>query len=37
MALQFKKNDMEFLLSVADVLLLDKQGHQLSKTTKQLK
>ena len=33
MALQFKKNDMEFLLSVADVLLLDKQGHQLASAT----
>ena len=33
MALNFKKNDMEFLLSVADVLLLDKDGHQLASAT----
>ena len=33
MALQFAKNDMEFLLSVADVLLIDKQGHQLASAT----
>ena len=33
MALQFAKNGMEFLLSVADVLLLDKDGHQLASAT----
>ena len=33
MALQFAKNNMEFLLSVADVLLLDKDGHQLASAT----
>ena len=33
MALQFAKNNMEFLLSVADVLLLDKEGHQLASAT----
>ena len=33
MALNFAKNDMEFLLSVADVLLIDKDGHQLASAT----
>ena len=33
MALNFAKNNMEFLLSVADVLLLDKEGHQLASAT----
>ena len=33
MALNFAKNDMEFLLSVADVLLLDKDGNQLASAT----
>ena len=33
MALNFAKNNMEFLLSVADVLLLDKDGHQLASAT----
>ena len=34
MALNFAKNDMEFLLSVADVLLLDsKTGAQLASAT----
>lgn len=33
MALNFAKNDMEFLLSVADVLLIDKDGNQLASAT----
>ena len=33
MALNFAKNDMEFLLSVADVLLIDKDGKQLASAT----
>ena len=33
MALNFAKNNMEFLLSVADVLLLDKDGNQLASAT----
>ena len=33
MALNFAKNDMEFLLSVADVLLMDKDGKQLASAT----
>lgn len=33
MALNFAKNNMEFLLSVADVLLLDKEGRQLASAT----
>ena len=33
MALQFAKDNMEFLLSVADVLLLDKDGNQLASAT----
>ena len=33
MALNFAKNDMEFLLSVADVLLMDAKGNQLASAT----
>ena len=33
MALNFAKNNLEFLLSVADVLLLDKDGNQLASAT----
>ena len=33
MALNFAKNDMEFLLSVADVILMDAKGNQLASAT----